>query len=177
MRLQDRRYQVLNSIGDPSELRNNAHLRRGNVAPSIHHQSYKKAIAHVYMSQHSSRQYTLDAIALTHTLAITATSFVRLSSGSLAGESTRGLLATDHVILNHGQVTWTTPELAPPLLTTTPHQRDDVSALDRFNVHRCPTRRVFSGTGLEPVTKQATVRYLYHSATAAMKFKQKKVPQ
>ncbi|GFT21507.1 transposable element Tcb2 transposase [Trichonephila clavipes] len=40
------------------------------------------------------------------------------------------------------------------------------AALDRFNVHRCPTRRVFSGTGLEPVTKQATVRYLYHSATA-----------
>ncbi|GFU17133.1 uncharacterized protein TNCV_1853871 [Trichonephila clavipes] len=81
-------------------------------------------------------------------------------------KTTRGLLATDHVILNHGQVMWTTPELAPPLLTTTPHQREDVSALDRFNVHRCPTRRVFSGTGLEPVTKQATVRYLYHSATA-----------
>ncbi|GFU21275.1 uncharacterized protein TNCV_1475681 [Trichonephila clavipes] len=60
-----------------------------------------------------------------------------------------------------------TPELAPPLLTTTPHQREDVSALDRFNVHRCPTRRVFSGTGLELVTRQATVRYLYHSATAA----------
>ncbi|GFT57215.1 hypothetical protein TNCV_1692221 [Trichonephila clavipes] len=35
-------------------------------------------------------------------------------------KSTRGLLATDHVILNHGQVTWTTPEMAPPLLTTTP---------------------------------------------------------
>ncbi|GFS59975.1 uncharacterized protein TNCV_3957671 [Trichonephila clavipes] len=88
---------------------------------------------------------------------------------SVAGDyTTRGLLATDHVILNHGQVTWTTPELAPPLLTTTPHQREDVSALDRFNVHRCPTRRVFSGTGLEPVTKQATVRYLYHSATAAV---------
>ncbi|GFV88573.1 integrase catalytic domain-containing protein [Trichonephila clavipes] len=52
--------------------------------------------------------------------------------------STRGLLATDHVILNHGQGTWTTPELAPPLLTTTPHQREDVSALDRFNVHRLP---------------------------------------
>ncbi|GFX01394.1 hypothetical protein TNCV_4736351 [Trichonephila clavipes] len=28
--------------------------------------------------------------------------------------ATRGLLATDHVILNHGQVTWTTPEVAPP---------------------------------------------------------------
>ncbi|GFW86012.1 uncharacterized protein TNCV_1968201 [Trichonephila clavipes] len=74
----------------------------------------------------------------------------------------------DHVILNHGQVTWTTPELAPPpLLTTTPHQREDISALDRFHVHRCPTRRVFSGTGFEPVTKQATVQYLYHSDTAA----------
>ncbi|GFX58322.1 uncharacterized protein TNCV_205091 [Trichonephila clavipes] len=79
--------------------------------------------------------------------------------------ATRGLLATDHVILNHGQVTWTTPELAPPLLTTPPHQREDVSALDRFNVHRCPTRRVFSGTGLELVTRQATIRYLYHSAS------------
>ncbi|GFY24401.1 uncharacterized protein TNCV_1014491 [Trichonephila clavipes] len=81
--------------------------------------------------------------------------------------ATRGLLATDHVISNHGQVTWTTPEQEPPLLTTTPHQWEDVSALDRFNVHRCPTRRVFSGIGFELVTRQATVRYLYHSATAA----------
>ncbi|GFU66791.1 uncharacterized protein TNCV_1233241 [Trichonephila clavipes] len=80
---------------------------------------------------------------------------------------TRGLLATDHVILNHGQMTWTTPELALPLLTTTPHQREDFSALGRFNVHRCPTRRVFSDTGLEHVTRQATIRYPYHSATAA----------
>ncbi|GFX41631.1 uncharacterized protein TNCV_3110271 [Trichonephila clavipes] len=74
----------------------------------------------------------------------------RIISG--CGKATRGLLATDHVILNHGQVTWTTPELAPPLLTTTPHQREDVSALDRFNVHRCPTRRVFSGTWIELMT-------------------------
>ncbi|GFW66086.1 uncharacterized protein TNCV_589121 [Trichonephila clavipes] len=84
--------------------------------------------------------------------------------------ATRGLLATDHVILNHVQVTWTTPELPLPLLTTTPHQREDVSALDRFNVHRCPTRRVFSGTGLELVTRQATIRYLYHSATVVTNF-------
>ncbi|GFU82796.1 uncharacterized protein TNCV_265931 [Trichonephila clavipes] len=49
-------------------------------------------------------------------------------------------------------MTWTTPELAPPLLTPTRHQREDVSALDRFNVHRCPTRWVFSGTGIELVT-------------------------
>ncbi|GFV32378.1 hypothetical protein TNCV_1676641 [Trichonephila clavipes] len=29
-------------------------------------------------------------------------------------KATRGFLATEHVILNHGQVTWTTPELTPP---------------------------------------------------------------
>ncbi|GFV08784.1 transposable element Tcb2 transposase [Trichonephila clavipes] len=46
----------------------------------------------------------------------------------------------------------------PSLLTTIPHQREDVSALDRFNVHRCPTRQVFSDTGLELVTRQATLR-------------------
>ncbi|GFV53493.1 hypothetical protein TNCV_4746411 [Trichonephila clavipes] len=50
----------------------------------------------------------------------------------IQARATRGLLATDHVILNHGQVTWTTPELAPlsPNYPTTP--REDVSALDRF---------------------------------------------
>ncbi|GFV99515.1 mariner Mos1 transposase [Trichonephila clavipes] len=74
---------------------------------------------------------------------------------------TRGLLATDYLILNHGQVTWTTPELAPPLLATTPHQRQDVSALDRFNVQRCPTRRVFSGTGLDLVTSQTLNSDIY----------------
>ncbi|GFX41294.1 retrovirus-related Pol polyprotein from transposon 412 [Trichonephila clavipes] len=74
--------------------------------------------------------------------------------------------------MNHGQVTWTTPELAPPLLTTTPHEREDVSALDRFNVHRCPIRRVFSGTGLElsrltksPVGKTSPLSILQRSVT------------
>ncbi|GFT09192.1 uncharacterized protein TNCV_4106211 [Trichonephila clavipes] len=52
----------------------------------------------------------------------------------------------DHVILNHGQVTWTTPELAPLLLTTAPHQREDVSTLERFNVNHCPTRQIKAGT-------------------------------
>ncbi|GFV03657.1 uncharacterized protein TNCV_1876051 [Trichonephila clavipes] len=41
-----------------------------------------------------------------------------------------------------------------PLLITTPHQHEDVSALDRFNVQCSPTWRVFSGTGLELVTSQ-----------------------
>ncbi|GFU64907.1 uncharacterized protein TNCV_785581 [Trichonephila clavipes] len=81
---------------------------------------------------------------------------VQVSEGILTSRcsATRGLWATDQLILNHGQVTWTTPELPPPLLTTIPHPREDVSALDRFNVHRFPTRRVFSGIGLELVTRR-----------------------
>ncbi|GFT54179.1 uncharacterized protein TNCV_199571 [Trichonephila clavipes] len=77
--------------------------------------------------------------------------------------ATRGLLATDHASLNHGQVTWTTPGLAAPLLTHT----NGRTFLDRFSVHRGSTRWVFSGTGLELVTKPATIRYLFHSATTA----------
>ncbi|GFW26862.1 uncharacterized protein TNCV_1377051 [Trichonephila clavipes] len=73
--------------------------------------------------------------------------------------ATRGLLATDHVVLNHGQVTWTAPELAPLLLTTTPHQREDVSALDIF----------INDTKLELLTFQPRVRDLDHSATVATK--------
>ncbi|GFW76010.1 uncharacterized protein TNCV_351951 [Trichonephila clavipes] len=54
---------------------------------------------------------------------------VQVSPSSLG--SAQGLLATDHVILNRGQVTWTTPELAlpSPNYHTTPIE--DVSALDR----------------------------------------------
>ncbi|GFX87297.1 hypothetical protein TNCV_3820271 [Trichonephila clavipes] len=62
-----------------------------------------------------------------------------------------------------------TPELAPPLLTTTPHQREDISALDRFNVHRCPTRRIFSG--YLPHDIPAMIAYLDHWATAAQKIR------
>ncbi|GFT07243.1 hypothetical protein TNCV_1416831 [Trichonephila clavipes] len=45
------------------------------------------------------------------------------------------------------------------------HQPLYSKALDRFNVHRCPTRRVSSGTGLELVTRPATIRYLDPLAT------------
>ncbi|GFW68198.1 transposable element Tcb1 transposase [Trichonephila clavipes] len=82
-------------------------------------------------------------------------SMPRRVAALIAERVTRGLLATDHVILNHGQVTWTTPELGSPSPNYHTTPREDVSALDRFNVHRCPSRRVFSGTGLELVTKQA----------------------
>ncbi|GFX23607.1 uncharacterized protein TNCV_3770801 [Trichonephila clavipes] len=67
---------------------------------------------------------------------------------------------------------WTIPELASPLLTTTPHQWEDVSALRRFSVHRCPTRRVFSGTGLELMTCFTMIRYLDQWASAAPNSKQ-----
>ncbi|GFU13451.1 hypothetical protein TNCV_937621 [Trichonephila clavipes] len=65
-----------------------------------------------------------------------------------------------------------TPELAPPspnYHTTPTGGRFSFSGTGRqiYHVHRCPTRRVFSGTGLELVTKPATIRCLYHSATAA----------
>ncbi|GFY21213.1 hypothetical protein TNCV_3992571 [Trichonephila clavipes] len=33
-----------------------------------------------------------------------------------------------------------TPELAPPLVTTTSPLREEVRALDRFNMHRFPTQ-------------------------------------
>ncbi|GFV92096.1 hypothetical protein TNCV_1895321 [Trichonephila clavipes] len=39
-----------------------------------------------------------------------------------------------------------------PLLTITPHQLDDVRALDRLNAHCSPTRRVFSSAGLDLMT-------------------------
>ncbi|GFU74310.1 hypothetical protein TNCV_4440301, partial [Trichonephila clavipes] len=54
---------------------------------------------------------------------------------------------------DHGQVTWTTPETGThsPNYPTTPNGRTFQLSTDL--THRCPTRRVFSGTGLELVTK------------------------
>ncbi|GFV23124.1 uncharacterized protein TNCV_1709941 [Trichonephila clavipes] len=47
-----------------------------------------------------------------------------------------GLLVLDHVILNHGQVTWMTPELAPP----------------SPNFHTTPTGGRFSSTDIMCIT-------------------------
>ncbi|GFS80471.1 uncharacterized protein TNCV_3448701 [Trichonephila clavipes] len=44
-------------------------------------------------------------------------------------------------------------------------------------MHRCPTLWVFSGTGLKLVTRQATIRYLYHSVTAATSRERKPVSE
>ncbi|GFW46837.1 retrovirus-related Pol polyprotein from transposon TNT 1-94 [Trichonephila clavipes] len=53
-----------------------------------------------------------------------------------------GVLETDLVILNHGQLTRTTPE-------RTPRSPNFHTTFDRFSVHRPTTLRVFSGTSLE----------------------------
>ncbi|GFV93532.1 uncharacterized protein TNCV_1988451 [Trichonephila clavipes] len=105
---------------------------------------------------HKSRQYLADTRANPKQINVYDLQSHKPARPTAAFDSTRGLLVTDHVISNHGQVTWTTPEEAPPLLTTTSHQWEDVSALDRFNVYRCPTWRVYSGTGLELVTRQVS---------------------
>ncbi|GFU96877.1 hypothetical protein TNCV_3727141 [Trichonephila clavipes] len=69
----------------------------------------------------------------------------------------------DLVILKkNGQMTRATHELAPPLLTTTPEQREDISAFDRFNVHRCPTRRVFLWHWARTRDMPTMIRYLDH---------------
>ncbi|GFV02074.1 uncharacterized protein TNCV_3480011 [Trichonephila clavipes] len=81
------------------------------------------------------------------------------SCGNQNWQAARGILATDLVILNHGQVTRATPELAPPLLTTALRQQKDVRALDRFNVNRSPTRRVFSGTATSPLLGYHNLMY------------------
>ncbi|GFV32517.1 hypothetical protein TNCV_4479371 [Trichonephila clavipes] len=47
-----------------------------------------------------------------------------------------------------------------PLPNYPPHQRGDISALDKFNVHRCPTRRVFcGGTGLRAEDMPTMIHY------------------
>ncbi|GFW34457.1 hypothetical protein TNCV_500751 [Trichonephila clavipes] len=59
----------------------------------------------------------------------------------------------DLVILNHGQVTRTTPKIAPlsPHFHTTPV--GGRLRFYRFNGHHPPTWRVFSGTWLELMTR------------------------
>ncbi|GFW11615.1 hypothetical protein TNCV_42501 [Trichonephila clavipes] len=57
--------------------------------------------------------------------------------GRLRKTPTRGLLETDLVILNHGQVTRTKLELDYINYHNTP------TRLDRFSVHLSPSRRVF----------------------------------
>ncbi|GFV45496.1 hypothetical protein TNCV_2891101 [Trichonephila clavipes] len=74
--------------------------------------------------------------------------------------ATRGLFGDGHVILNHGQVTWTTPELAPSPLTTTPHQRGTFQLSTDLTCIATPyTAGLFNGIGLELLARQATVRY------------------
>ncbi|GBM21284.1 hypothetical protein AVEN_53857-1, partial [Araneus ventricosus] len=70
--------------------------------------------------------------------------------------NTRAILAL--VILNRDQVTRATPETAPPLQASAPHQREDVSPSTYYLTSNKPnTRRIFSGIGfrtsIPPVPK------------------------
>ncbi|GFX31914.1 hypothetical protein TNCV_3408291 [Trichonephila clavipes] len=72
-------------------------------------------------------------------------------------QATRGLLATYLAILNHGQVTMTTPELAPPSpnfhFTSTGEFEPSID----LTCIVFPTWRVFGGTRFELMTR---VRFL-----------------
>ncbi|GFT51208.1 general transcription factor II-I repeat domain-containing protein 2A [Trichonephila clavipes] len=57
-----------------------------------------------------------------------------------------------NVILNHGQVTWTTPELAPPLLTTTPTNGRTFQLSTDLTCIAALHGGSFSGTGIELMT-------------------------
>ncbi|GFX47032.1 hypothetical protein TNCV_316551 [Trichonephila clavipes] len=93
---------------------------------------------------------------------------IKATLEDVSQRTTRGLLVTDHVILKNGQVTRTTPEPAPhsPNYHTTPTV--ERLFLDRFNGHHCLTWRVYRGNWLELMTRQVSIRYLYHLATTAV---------
>ncbi|GFW74839.1 hypothetical protein TNCV_5138181 [Trichonephila clavipes] len=71
----------------------------------------------------------------------------------------------DHLILNHGQVTWTTPELTLP--SPNYHTNGTRFQLSTDLTYNAALHGGSSGTGLEIVTRQAPIRYLDHWPTAA----------
>ncbi|GFV27744.1 hypothetical protein TNCV_4169661 [Trichonephila clavipes] len=73
----------------------------------------------------------------------------------------------DLVMLNPGQETRTTPELAPPSPNFYTPTTGGRSSLDIFNMHRLPLTRVLSSNRLELRTRQLRVRFLDHYVTAA----------
>ncbi|GFV25826.1 hypothetical protein TNCV_3867951 [Trichonephila clavipes] len=64
---------------------------------------------------------------------------------------TRGLLAMDLAISNHGQVTRTAPDLTHPLPITTSHQREDIE-IRQISRESTPLHGGYQAPGLEPVT-------------------------
>ncbi|GBN35561.1 hypothetical protein AVEN_157061-1 [Araneus ventricosus] len=75
---------------------------------------------------------------------------------------------TDLVILNRGQITRTTPELASRLQTSAPHQRKDAWSLTYDLMCKRPhTRRISSEIGFRTWNPHPRSRDLYHQATTA----------
>ncbi|GFV85102.1 uncharacterized protein TNCV_4171551 [Trichonephila clavipes] len=71
--------------------------------------------------------------------------------GDSSRVTTRGLLVTDHVILNHGQVTWTTPELAS--VTASNLHGDDIVVSKIECVGHVQKRK---GTGLRKLKQMSS---------------------
>ncbi|GBN61541.1 hypothetical protein AVEN_119892-1 [Araneus ventricosus] len=72
-------------------------------------------------------------------------------------------------------MTWTTPELAPPLQTSAPHQREDVWPLGMIKLAAVPIHvRSIVESGFEPGTLHPKSR-LYHYATAAVSHREAKL--
>ncbi|GFW72994.1 hypothetical protein TNCV_831171 [Trichonephila clavipes] len=74
--------------------------------------------------------------------------------------ATRGLLARDHVILNHGQVTWTTSELAPH----SPHHTNRRTF--QLSTDLTCIAALHGGSLAVLGSMPAMIRYLDHWATA-----------
>ncbi|GFX01022.1 hypothetical protein TNCV_4579881 [Trichonephila clavipes] len=103
----------------------------------LHHQ-FREALS-LHVTRHDAgRRRAVPSSSLEESI-LNIVADIPESSTRAVAHHLRGILATDHVNLNHGQVTWKTPELAPPFLI-----------------------------GLELVSWSATIRYLEHSATTAI---------
>ncbi|GFV47453.1 hypothetical protein TNCV_4831091 [Trichonephila clavipes] len=77
---------------------------------------------------------------------------------TLPYSTTRRLLATEIVNLNHGQVTKTTPELASPTPNFRTIPTGERLSPDRFNVQQIYDRLNvwdFRGSGLELITRRS----------------------
>ncbi|GFW39771.1 hypothetical protein TNCV_2419371 [Trichonephila clavipes] len=65
-------------------------------------------------------------------------------------------------------IEYDTLALAPPFPSFHITPTGGRLSFEKFNLHRTPTRRIFSGTRLELMTHHPRVRYLDYKATTAL---------
>ncbi|GFS90781.1 hypothetical protein TNCV_1003711 [Trichonephila clavipes] len=96
--------------------------------------------------------------------------FYRVSESKLTSHcpATRGLLVTDLVILNHGQVTRTTLELEP----LTPNYHTNGRTFELSTDLRCiaPLHVGLAALGFEPTTRQPQLRFRNHNHPTTTSF-------